>query len=156
MTGELSTGYIIYPPAKMSLSGGKCKKRNQGKKLQILTPLIEKRRYLPIACVSITNIPYKTANFDCNGCAPLCDQPLSTAGLENDLLCLHLVKDLVPLNCLGKRHDFIRHESGKYRLAAVYQSSCQSRVNTYPRRCCFFLNISRASGKTDRTGHLPI
>jgi hypothetical protein len=76
---------------------------------------------------------------------------------ENNLLYLHLVEQIVTFDGIGKRHYLVGHETTHNQTSAKIGSHEEIFSGlTYPSRCCFFCNISRACGKIDRTGHLPI
>ena len=71
--------------------------------------------------------------------------------LENDLLHLHLVKQVVSLNRLRERHDLVEHE------AATVSTQLSSDIGfTHLNLFWFFTNTGSASGKIDRTGQRPI
>ena len=71
--------------------------------------------------------------------------------LEDDLLHLHLVKQVVALDRLRERHDLVEHKT------ATVSTQLPSNLGfTYLNLAWFFTNTGSASGKMDRTGQRPI
>ena len=78
--------------------------------------------------------------------------PDSLLRFKHDLLRLHLVEEVVPLDRLRQRHDLVRHESVVVSSGPVTMPL----FTTHPSLSWCFFSDSSAWGKTLRTGHLPI